>query len=65
MNLTRTAFSRRKLFNMKYITVKLTQDQVYAIIRDLEFEMNDRPDTAFEQRIVTKLHKALAQAKQS
>lgn len=45
---------------MKYITVKLTEDQVYAIIRDLEFEMIDRTGSiAFEKRIVTKLHKAL------
>ena len=44
---------------MKYITVKLTEDQVYAIIRDLEYEMIDRDSTYYEQRIVTKLRKAL------
>lgn len=50
----------------KYITIKLTVDQVYAIIRDLENEMVDRVGgVAYEQRIVTKLHKALAQAKSS
>lgn len=49
---------------MKYITVKLTVDQAYAIIRDLEMEMIDRTgSTAFEQRIIGKLNKALAEAK--
>jgi hypothetical protein len=48
----------------KYITVKLTEDQVRAIIRDLENEMVDRfGGTYYEERIVTKLRKALAQAK--
>lgn len=47
----------------KRITVTLTEDQIYAIIRDLECEMIDRDGTEFEQRIVTKLHKALAKAK--
>lgn len=65
MNLSLTSklvsgFAQRENVMTKYITVKLTEDQTCAIIRDLEYEMIDRNEsTAFEQRIVNKLHKAL------
>ncbi len=46
---------------MKYITIKLTKRQILTIIRDLEFEMVDSPsNTAYEERLVEKLRKALA-----
>lgn len=58
---------------MKYITVKLTQDQAFQIARILDYGKVDHtaPDytpedkrfNAFLQRIQDKLYKALAQAK--
>ena len=42
------------------ITVTLTENQVYAIIRDLEFEMVDRGEsTAYEEKIVELLKSKL------
>ena len=51
---------------MSYITVKLTQDQVHEIIKCLEYNQIDNSsglEVAYEQRIINKLYKALAQAK--
>lgn len=49
---------------MNRITIELTVDQAYAIIRDIENENIDRPGgSAYERRIVTKIEKALAKAK--
>lgn len=51
---------------MTKITVELTEDQIHAIIRDMEFEMIDADwSVAFEKRIVAKLRKSLAKAKTS
>lgn len=48
---------------MKYITVKLTEEQAYQAIHSLENDMVDHwsnQTVAMLKRIVTKLHKALA-----
>lgn len=49
----------------KYITVKLTEDQAWAIIRDLEYEQVDNSDwqsVAYSTRIINKIRKELAKS---
>ena len=51
---------------MKYITVKLTEDQAWTIANILELNLEgqgDKKQVAFEQRIIGKINKALAKAK--
>lgn len=53
---------------MKYVTVKLTEDQALHVIHSLWLDIDasqniDRPDNAFIVRIANKFAKALAQAK--
>lgn len=53
-------------FHMKYITIKLTADQIYFITNQLvlyEDLPSNHPSNAFITRINAKLNKALATAK--
>lgn len=48
---------------MKYITVKLTEDQAYQVWTSLENDWIDNENKAYISRIITKIKKALVQAK--